>query len=66
MGFNFRNTRTMKIDWMNPSNKTAAYKLACHKRQDNIPVIYVKMESLKQNMSCLENMSNVIHFFYGC
>ena len=48
---------------MNPSNKTAAYKLAYHQRQDNIPVIYVKMESLKQNMSYLENMSNVIPFF---
>ena len=53
----------MKKEWMFPPSKYVAYKLAYHQRQNNIPIIYVKIDRSKDNISCLKNVSNIFPFF---
>jgi hypothetical protein len=64
VGFSFDPKKDMCTEWMHPT--MAVHKLGIHKRQYNTPVIYVKMDKLKANISCLPNESgNIIPFFMG-
>ena len=43
----------------------AAYKLANHQSQNNIHIIDVKIDIFKDNISYLQNITNVVPFYYG-
>jgi hypothetical protein len=63
IAFGFQNNKVMRKDWMHPKHKIGAYRLGAHTRQLNAPIIFVQMDNISGNMSCFQNMTNVIPFF---
>jgi hypothetical protein len=63
VAFGFQKNKLMRKDWMHPTHKIGAYRLGLHKRQLNTPIIFVQMENVADNITCLKNKDSVIPFF---
>jgi hypothetical protein len=61
-GFLFNTSDDLNDQIMWPTDRLPNWKLALSRRQDNVPVILVKLDRLKKDISCEPGISNVVPF----
>jgi PIF1-like helicase len=61
-GFLFDTSHDLNDQIMWPTGRIPNWKLALSKRQDNVPVVLVKMDKLRKDISCVAGESRIIPF----